>query len=142
MHTYLLYQKSTDSSWKRLADIKDYPATGGSPEQIESTTLSDETSTFVLGVQSLPSFEFLANYDPDVYKTLNDLADGSILKFALAFGKPDTTAYGGDGNFQWEGQLSVWAEGGGVNAVREMRIATSVTTQIAFSKNPLTVTAS
>ena len=63
MHTYLLYNAGSTEvpSWKKVVDIKDFPAMGGSPEQIETTTLSNEVSTFVTGVQSLSTLEFLAN---------------------------------------------------------------------------------
>ena len=139
MHTYLLYKDSGSSSYSKLADIKDYPAMGGSPEQIETTTLSNEKATFVNGVQSMPTFEFLANYTKDDYKTISDLGTQTVYDFALAFGKSATNAYGELGVFTWKGQISVWVEGGGVNAAREMRISTAVTEEVKFSENTISV---
>lgn len=136
VHTYLFMKLG--SNYNKVADIKDYPAMGGSPEKIETTTLSQEVSTFVNGVQALDSFEFLANYDPENYKTLS--ADGvknTILTYVLAFGKSGEE-YGTLGSFEWDGQLSVWVEGGGVNAVREMRISISATSEVEFSDTPFT----
>ena len=139
MHTYLLVNKE---GWQKVIDIKDYPAMGGSPEQIETTTLSNEKSTFVNGVQSMPTFEFLANYTMDDYDRLEGLKD-VVYEYALAFGKPtgDTTkSYGSLGVFTWKGQLNHWLEGGGVNAAREERLSVSVTEEVKFSKTPITVT--
>jgi hypothetical protein len=144
MHTYLLYNSGTKQApaWKILVDIKDYPAMGGSPEQIETTTLSNEVSTFVTGVQSLSTFEFLANYTVAGYKAVKDLQDDAqAYSFALAFGKPNESTYGGLGVFQWDGTVSVWVEGGSVNAAREMRISVSAASEVKFSETPLTVTA-
>lgn len=142
MHTYLLYK--VDNSYKKLVDIKDFPSLGGSPEQIETTTLSNEKSTFVNGVQSMPTFEFLANYTMDDFDALNTLqTEAQVHEFVLAFGKPTGTSssYGSLGSWSWEGQLSVWVEGGGVNAAREMRVSISVTKEPTFSKTPVTVVA-
>ena len=139
MHTYLLYEDN--GTWKKLIDIKDYPAMGGSPETVDTTTLSQEVSTFVTGVQTLDAFEFLANFtaaDFNKVKTLQDNAQ--VYKFALAFGKPDGTAYGSLGVFTWNGQVSTWVEGGSVNGVREMRISVSATSEVSFSQTTLTVT--
>ena len=145
MHTYLLYNAGSteEPSWKKVVDIKDFPAMGGSPEQIETTTLSNEVSTFVTGVQSLSTFEFLANYSVKDYKAVKALQDSAqVYEFALAFGKPTSgTTFGDLGVFKWNGQLSAWLEGGGVNAVREMRLSISATSEVAFSETPLTVTA-
>ena len=140
MHTYLLYKDGASSSYKKLVDIKDFPAMGGSPEQIETTTLSQEVSTFVIGVQSLSTFEFLANYTVEDFKAVKALQDSAkVYEFALAFGKPDQTSYGSLGVFKWNGQVSAWLEGGGVNAVREMRISISATSEVAFSDSSVTV---
>lgn len=145
MHTYLLYNAGTESlpSWKKVVDIKDFPAMGGSPEQIETTTLSQEVSTFVTGVQSLSTFEFLANYSLNDYKAVKALQDSAqVYQFALAFGKPTSgTTFGDLGVFKWNGQVSAWLEGGGVNAVREMRISISATSEVSFSEETVTVTA-
>lgn len=146
MHTYLLYNSgsSTAPTWKKLIDIKDFPSLGGSPEQIETTTLSNEVSTFVNGVQSMSTFEFLSNYSVEDYKAVKALQDSAqVYEFALAFGKPvvvtSTTSYGSLGVFSWNGQVSTWIEGGGVNAVREMRTSISATSEVAFSEDPIEV---
>ena len=142
MHTYLLYNDGPSDvpSWKKLIDIKDFPAMGGAPEKIETTTLSNEVSTFVTGVQSMDTLEFLANYTVKDYKAVKQLQDNAqVYEFALAFGKPETNSYGSLGVFKWSGQVTTWLEGGSVNAAREMRISISATTEVNFSETTLTV---
>ena len=138
MHTYLLYKAG--ENYKKLIDIKDFPSMGGSPEQIETTTLSNEVSTFVTGGQAMSTLEFLANYTADDFERIKAIQDEAQVKeYVLAFGKPSATAYGSLGVFKWNGQLSAWLEGGGVNAVREMRISISATSEVEFSKGTVTV---
>ena len=142
MHTYLLYNKGTKDApiWAKVVDIKDFPAMGGAPEQIETTTLSNEVSTFVTGVQSMSTLEFLANYSVTDYKAVKALQDSAqVYEFALAFGKPDNGSYGSLGVFKWNGQVSTWLEGGSVNAVREMRISVSATSEVDFTETPISV---
>ena len=124
MHTYLGYA-ATGTAYTKLVDIKDFPDLGGEPDQVETTTLSNEKQTFLLGVQSMSSMTFAANYVPEQYDELEALADGTIHKFCLSFG--ETGEYG---IFTWEGQLSVWVTGGGVNAAREMTISISAATEV------------
>ena len=40
--TYKVFlMKKTSETWSKLIDIKDFPDLGGSPELLETTTLSD-----------------------------------------------------------------------------------------------------
>lgn len=133
MHTYLGVATGTGSTYNKLIDIKDFPAMGGAPEQIETTTLSQEVATFVNGVQSMSALEFLANYTKDDYDRVKAFQDGKVRKYCLVFGKTGTSTtatYGDLGSFTWEGSLSAWLEGGSVNGVREMRISISATTEV------------
>lgn len=130
MYTYL--GTVSDTTFTKLCDIKDFPDLGGAPEQIETTTLSNKTATFVNGVQSLNAFEFTANYDADTYDTLREKT--GVLKYAVVFMKDGSGGKEADGSWSWEGELSVWPVSGGVNGVREMRISISVESDIEFSK--------
>ena len=40
-----LMKKGTGDTYEKLVDIKDYPDIGGSPETLETTTLSDSMQT-------------------------------------------------------------------------------------------------
>ena len=138
IHTYLGYATGTDeinssTAFTKLVSIKDFPDLGGAPDQVEITDLDDDVQKFLLGVQSMSALEFTANYVPANYDKLTGTGsgnttnhtDGTIRKYCVAFGEN-----GEYGVFSWEGQLSVWVVGGGVNAAREMRISISAASKV------------
>lgn len=130
MFTYLLHS-TTSSGYTKLCPIKDYPDLGGAPEQVETTTLDDSQSTYVNGVQQLDRLEFTANYDKDTYDTIKGITSGYFkLCFCSEQQAGESDISGDLGEFSWQGQLSVWVVGGGVNGVREMRISISASTEI------------
>jgi hypothetical protein len=115
---------STDgTAYTKLCDVKDFPDLGGAPELLETTTLSDGAQTYINGIQNIKALEFTANYDDTVYDTLAALT--GTKKFAVWFG----TA-GADGKFKFDGQLAVWAVGGKVNSVVDMKISIAPSTVI------------
>ena len=99
--------------------IKDFPSLLGKRSSLETTTLSDDAQTFIAGIrQQSESFDFVANYDPAVYNTLNSL-DGS-QKWSLTFS---------DGSgYTWDGTVSVSVNEGSVDAVVEMTISVTPST--------------
>jgi hypothetical protein len=114
------------TTWEKLIDIKDYPDLGGEPEMIPSTTLSDGIETNVVGVQTLGSLSFTANYDLADYTALKAL-EGTEGQYAVWFGATGSgsslTPTGSEGKFEFTGQPSVFVVGKGVNEVREMTIS-------------------
>lgn len=132
--TYLM-KKGTGDTYSKLVDIKDYPDLGGSPEMLETTTLSDKMQTFILGIQKSDSLEFTCNYDKTTYTTLKDL-EGDELDLAIYFGGTESngvvTPTGANGKFKFKGSLSVHLTGKGVNEVREMVITIAASTVIDF----------
>lgn len=135
--TYKVFlMKKTSSTYTKLIDIKSFPNLGGSPELLETTTLSDAVQTFINGIQSLESMEFEANYNATDYQTLKALA-GTQTDYAVWFGGTGSgstlTPTGSDGKFEFKGDLSVFANGGGVNEVVNMTITIAPSTEIEFS---------
>lgn len=128
-----LMHKGSGSTYTKLLDIKSFPDLGGSPEMLETTTLSDSMQTYIAGIQSLDALEFEANYDLTKYKELKDL-EGKTESYAVWFGGTgegeDFTPTGSDGKFKFDGQLSVYANGGGVNEVVNMTISIAPSTPI------------
>lgn len=124
------------SSYVKLVDIKSFPDLGGAPEMLETTTLSDNMQTYIAGIQSLDALEFEANYTKADYTALKAL-EGKTEKYAVWFGGTgdgsDLTPTGSDGKFEFEGQLSVYAAGGGVNEVVNMNISIAPSTPIEMS---------
>ena len=137
--TYKVFlMKSTDgSTFEKLIDIKDFPDLGGSPEMLETTTLSDPMQTYIPGIQSLDALEFSANYTKDDFDSLKEL-EGTEYTYAVWFGGTVeggvATPTGSDGKFEFKGQLSVFPVGGGVNEVVGMTIAIAPSTPITPGK--------
>ena len=134
--TYKVFlMKKTDSTYSKLIDIKEFPDIGGDPELLETTTLSDNMQTFILGIQSNEAMNFTANYTKADFTTLQAL-EGSEQDFAIWFGGTESggtvTPDGSNGKFSFKGELSVHVTGGGVNEVVEMSITIAPTTVITF----------
>ena len=124
----LMYKASTGDTYTKLIDIKDFPDLGGTPEMLETTTLSDTMQTYIPGIQSLDALEFTANYTLDDYKKIKAMA-GTDTAFAVWFG-----AEGADGKFEFKGQISAFPVGGGVNEVVGMTISIAPSTAITLAE--------
>lgn len=133
---FLMKKGSSGSTYEKLVDIKDFPDLGGSPEMLETTTLSDKMQTYISGIQSLDALEFTANYTKTDFTTLKAL-EGQTTSYAVWFGGTESagtlTPTGSDGKFEFDGQLSVFPVGGGVNEVVEMTITIAPSTPIEFA---------
>ena len=132
--TFLMKGTGTSEiTWSKLIDIKDYPDLGGTPEMLETTTLSDGSQTYIPGIQSQESLEFTANYTKADYTTLKAL-EGTEYDFAVWFGATVSggvaTPTGSEGKYKFKGQLSVYVTGKGVNEVVEMTISIAPSTVI------------
>lgn len=136
--TYKVFlMESTDgkTTWTKVIDIKDFPDLGGTPEMLETTTLSDGMQTYIPGIQSLDALEFTSNYTLEDYKKLKGMK-GTEKHFAVWFGGTESgdtvTPTGTDGKFKFKGQLSVYPVGGGVNEVVDMKISIAPSTPITM----------
>ena len=108
------------ASLSKVVDVKDFPDLGGAPEILETTTLSDQMQTYIMGIQSADMMEFTCNYTKAVFQAV--LADANKnLYYALDFGT--------EGTFEWQGQHSAWVVGAGVNAVTEFKIGIAPSTR-------------
>lgn len=129
-----LMQKNT-SAWEKVVDIKEFPDLGGTPEMLETTTLSDKMQTYIPGIQSIDALEFTSNYTLADYKKLKAL-EGQDKEYAVWFGGTEVgdtvTPTGSDGKFEFNGQLSVFPVGGGVNEVVDMTITIAPSTPISM----------
>lgn len=134
--TYKVFlMKKNSSTYEKLVDIKEFPDLGGSPEMLETTTLSDNMQTYIPGIQSLDALEFPANYTLADFTALKAL-DGVENDYAVWFGGTgegdSLTPTGSDGKFEFKGQLSVFPVGGGVNEVVDMTITIAPSTPITM----------
>lgn len=137
--TFLMHKKSGENTYTKLVDIKNYPDLGGSPETLDTTTLTDKMRTHIPGIQDTSSMEFDCNYDKDEFETLDDLAaEGSELDLAVWFGASDDTSSitptGDQGKFIFKGYITVYVSGGGVNEVVGMKVVVTPSTVITRDK--------
>lgn len=136
--TYLMHKASASADYTKLVDIKDFPDLGGTPEMLETTTLSDPMTTFIAGIQTLDTsgLQFTCNYTLSDYTTLKALESETDHQFAVWFGASTSgnvdTPDGSDGKFAFKGQLSVFPSGGGVNEVVNMTVSIAPSTKIAL----------
>ena len=132
--TYYEVDTST-TTYNKLVDIKDFPNLGGEPEMIEVTTLSDKMQKFIAGIQQLESMSFTANYDKAEFTALKAL-EHTTGHYAVWFGGTESnnvvTPTGSDGKFSFDGELSVYAAGAGVNEAVNMTITIAPSTVIDF----------
>ena len=136
--TYKIFlMQKKENVWEKLIDIKEFPDLGGTPEMLETTTLTDRMQTYIPGIQSLDALEFTSNYMLDEYKKLKAL-DGIENDYAVWFGGTESgdtvTPTGVDGKFKFKGQLSVFPVGGEVNEVVDMTITIAPSTPITMDE--------
>ena len=112
-----LMHKGTGNGYTQLVPIKDFPDIGGSPELLETTTLSDAMQTYIEGIQTADALEFTANYTKADFEKIVALK-GTETEFAIYFG-----ADGTNGKWFFKGYASVRVNGGGVNEVVGMTIS-------------------
>ena len=128
---FLMKKGTTGNTYEKLIDIKEFPDLGGDPEMLETTTLSDKMQTYIAGIQSLDALAFTANYTLTDYKALQALA-GKTESYAVWFGGDEAggslTPTGSD--FKFDGQLTAYATGGGVNEVVDLNISIAPATPI------------
>lgn len=133
---FLMKKATAGDTWEKLIDIKDFPDLGGSPEMLETTTLSDKMQTYIPGIQSLDALEFTANYTKDDFTKLKAL-EGVDSEFAVWFGGTESggvvTPTGADGKFEFRGQLSAFPVGSGVNEVVDMTVTIAPSTPIEMA---------
>lgn len=133
---FLMHKASSEGTYTKLIDIKEFPDLGGEPEMLETTTLSDNMQTYIAGIQSMDGLSFSANYDMTEYQKLKAL-EGKKESYAVWFGGTESsgtvTPDGSNGKFAFDGELSVYPVGGGVNEVVGMNITIAPSTPITFS---------
>lgn len=134
---FLMHKTSSESTYTKLIDIKKFPDLGGEPEMLETTTLSDKMQTYIAGIQSMDGLSFSANYDMTDFKKLKAL-EGKKESYAVWFGGAESsgvvTPDGSNGKFSFDGELSVYPVGGGVNEVVGMNVTIAPSTPITFSE--------
>lgn len=119
LSTYGVSLKYGEGTPQTAVAIKDFPSLLGKRSSLETTTLSDDAQTFIPGIrQQSESFDFVANYDPTVYNTLNGLKGDQSWSLTFSDGS----------GYTWKGGVSVSVNEGSVDAVLEMTISVTPST--------------
>lgn len=123
--TYGVSLKYGASAAMTAVIIKDFPSLLGKRSSLETTSLSDDAQTFIAGIrQQSESFDFLANYDAEVYSTLNSLTGEQNWELSFSDGS----------KYTWSGTVSVSVNEGSVDAVLEMTISVTPSTVPVWSQ--------
>jgi hypothetical protein len=135
--TYLMNggAAASTASWGTTpaCTIKDYSDLEGTPNYLDTTTLSDDVQTQVPGVKQAEAWTFTCNYDPTEYQALKT-HEGEDEHWAVWLGgsmvSGVSTPNGDQGKFATTGILSVGVTSGSVDAVREMSVSIARTSGV------------
>ena len=133
---FLMKGASSGTSYEKLVDIKNFPDLGGTPEQLDTTTLSDKARTYINGIQAQQAMNFQHNYTLEDYQKLAALEDTDTA-FAVWFGGTENddgtvTPTGEYGKFKFSGELSVYVNGADVNQVVNMTSTIAPSTPVTL----------
>lgn len=104
-------------------EIKTFPALGGNPEQIESTSMKNHSQTFVPGVQAMEAMNFVFNWDKSKFTALKAQEGSSEdLDYTLTFSDGTKNT--------WSGKHVVFINEGAVNGLIEFTLSVTPSTDI------------
>lgn len=137
MFTFLMHgtESSSTITYAKLCDIIDYGDIEGTPNEVDSTTLSDSSQRSVPGVKQGSSIPCTAPYDKTTYEALKDL-EGTIQHLAIWDGGTESagvvTPTGSAGKWSFDGYVTVSKNGGGVDDLDQMTITINVDSAVDF----------
>lgn len=110
------------SVWNHEVKIDSFPDIGGSPEQIDVTTLVDRVKKYINGVQEQETMEFSTFLKDDMsdYDELKALEDRE-LHYQVVIGATGKSAF-------FDGKHTLKLNGGGVNEALKMTITIAPST--------------
>lgn len=129
--TYLMIKEG--DAYKKLIDVKETPDLGQAPDTLDTTTLSDNMHTYINDILDTGGgLEFSANYTKDNFTRLKQY-EHKQYGYAIWFDDGTATEPTGKlGKFSFEGDMSCWAKGTKVGAVREIGLSIAPATVIEF----------
>lgn len=125
-----LSYKESDSTYTKLAGLKEVPELGDEPEKVENTCLDDSVKQYEYGIGDPGDLEFKFKYEnssaTSPYRVLRKAQEAKkVLDFQMAF--PDGTT------FTWRAQVSVKIGSGAVNGVMEFTLKMALQSEIAVN---------
>lgn len=137
INTYQTYLMTSDdgSTYTKLLDIKSFPDLMGGPNNLETTTLSDEMKTYIPGLKDPgDALEFGANYTAADFAAVEAL-EGTEKYYAVWIGASGTPLApdGSKGKFSFKGYAYATKNGAGTDEVQDMTVGIIPSTPITFS---------
>ncbi|WP_407453565.1 phage tail protein [Methanobrevibacter sp.] len=115
---------TAEGTFKKFADIKDFPDLFGEVSNLETTTLSDGMQTFIPGIKQMDSLAFTLNWDKTIASQIKEM-EGTESYWKVIFS---------DGaEFSFAGQPSLGVTGKGVDEVLEMTLTIVPSTEVTMS---------
>ena len=138
--TFLMH-KSEGGSWEKLVDVTTSPATGGEPEMIDITTLSDHTERKTDGIRKMETMKWEALYNPTDFAKCVALQNKEE-QYGIWYGGTESgdtiTPTGEYGSWSFKGKLNVYASEVSTNSPYKMTITIANTTAPVFAVKPTT----
>lgn len=137
INTYQTYLMKSDdgSTYTKLLDIKSFPDLMGGPNNLETTTLSDEMKTYIPGLKDPgDALEFGANYTAADFAAVEAL-EGTEKYYAVWIGASGTPLApdGSKGKFSFKGYAYATKNGAGTDEVQDMTVGIIPSTPITFA---------
>ncbi|MBS5369180.1 MAG: phage tail protein [Coprobacillus cateniformis] len=112
----LEYKTAKETTYTKLAGLKEIPEMGVEPEKVENTTLEDTIKSYEMGIGDPGDIAYKFKYDntdeKSPYRVLRAYEkSGEVLSFKETLKDGTTTSF--------SGQISLKRTGGGVNGVIE-----------------------
>ena len=138
--TFLMH-KAEGGSWEKLVDVTTSPATGGEPEMVDITTLSDHTERKTDGIRKMETMKWEALYDPTDFAKCVALQNKEE-QYGIWYGGTESgdtiTPTGEYGSWSFKGKLNVYASEVSTNSPYKMTITIANTTAPVFAAKPTT----
>jgi hypothetical protein len=137
INTYQTYLMTSDdgSTYTKLLDIRSFPDLMGGPNNLETTTLSDEMKTYIPGLKDPgDALEFGANYTAADFAAVEAL-EGTEKYYAVWIGASGSPLApdGSKGKFSFKGYAYATKNGAGTDEVQDMTVGIIPSTPITFS---------
>ena len=137
INTYQTYLMESDDglTYTKLLDIKSFPDLMGGPNNLETTTLSDEMKTYIPGLKDPgDALEFGANYTAADFAAVEAL-EGVEKYSAVWIGASGTPLApdGSKGKFSFKGYAYATKNGAGTDEVQDMTVGIIPSTPITFA---------
>lgn len=132
--TYFMVKTTTEGSYAKVIDIKDYGDLIPTPNMLDATTLSHAREVQIPGIlRAGDGIPLTANYTLENYAAVKALEghqyDYGIWLGGTTAGAPD----GHNGKFSWTGDVRAGFPGKGVDEVQDMTITCTPSTDVTWT---------